>query len=443
MSSPLLTRRTRLAWATRFLFLAGSTLVAGSRVADLSAQSAPSDMQLVVPAASETLHVSATRKEPTEPQGGGPRQLAKIGCFGTAVPAQLAPAAAPDGTTSTDHQQLLAVIPPQGKNQAERLFVLQPAVEAPSDPDGNFRFEPTRASSIGLWEGEAPVLVYNHGVVTNPDVPETDHRRRRACYIHPVYGLNGEVLTEDFPRDHYHHHGVFWTWPHVKVGDEEHDLWAGDTIDQRFVRWLARAAGPVAAVLGVENGWFVGEKQVMIERLWLRIYRRSPHCRSLDIALVLIPTVEPVALLGAAEKSYGGLTMRFAPPSGSDPSTMITVPSGRIDGDVSVTRFPWADYTSKLGGRATPSGAAIFIHPRHPDYPPTWLLRHYGPLCVGWPGVVSRTLPPGEPVRLEYRIWIHDAVVDADHLAQAYTAYQKASDVRWRWPDDPPQRDGR
>ena len=62
------------------------------------------------------------------------------------------------------------------------------------------------------------MLVYNHGVITDEKVPAKDARRSRACYIHPLWGLNGEVLTDDFPKDHYHHHGVFWAWPHVEIG---------------------------------------------------------------------------------------------------------------------------------------------------------------------------------------------------------------------------------
>lgn len=48
----------------------------------------------------------------------------------------------------------------------------------------------------------------------------------------------------------------------------------------------------------------------------------------------------------------------------------------------------------------------IFVPPSHPAYPPTWLTRHYGPLCIGWPGVKDKTFPPGKPIRLSYRLWI-------------------------------------
>jgi hypothetical protein len=36
-----------------------------------------------------------------------------------------------------------------------------------------------------------------------------DGQYGRANYVHPLYGLKGEILTEDFPEDHLQHHGIF------------------------------------------------------------------------------------------------------------------------------------------------------------------------------------------------------------------------------------------
>jgi hypothetical protein len=39
----------------------------------------------------------------------------------------------------------------------------------------------------------------------------------RSDYIHPLYGLNGEMLTNDWPdADHPHHRGIFWAWLEVE-----------------------------------------------------------------------------------------------------------------------------------------------------------------------------------------------------------------------------------
>jgi hypothetical protein len=319
--------------------------------------------------------------------------------------------------------QLVANIPPPTDGGAERRFRLQSRREI---PPGGFRLEDLNQQSVGLFDGDRPVLVYNHGVITNQDVPESDRRRSRACYIHPVYGLNGEVLTEDFPRDHYHHHGIFWTWPHVKIGDREYDLWADRGIKQEFVTWLGRQMGAAAGIFGVENGWFVGDRKVMIERVWIRAYRPANEARSLDLQFTWIPVEEPITLWGAGGKSYGGLTVRFAPPSRNDPNTVITVPSGRTSGDLPDTPLEWADFTSRFDQAPNPSGAAVFVHPQHPDFPPTWLTRHYGPLCVGWPGVKPITFAPGEPIRLNYRIWIHQGPAATEEIAAAYDAYKSA-----------------
>jgi len=275
--------------------------------------------------------------------------------------------------------------------------------------------------SVGVFEGERPVLVYNHGLMVGEHVPERDHRRTRACYIHPVYGLDGEVLTEDFPRDHYHHHGIFWTWPYVGVGDKTYDLWQGTGMDDRFVAWMKKEAGPKSAVVEVENGWFVGEKKVMAERVRITVHPAEEDSQAVDIRLVLTPTDRPVSLKGRGGKSYGGLTMRFQNLPRED--VTITVPSGRTKGDRKMTRFEWVDYSAKYPRRDKPSGATVMIHPKHPDYPPMWLTRHYGPQCVGWPGVEAQTLEPGKPVQLDYRIHIHRGLPEVEQLKAAYKRY--------------------
>lgn len=88
-----------------------------------------------------------------------------------------------------------------------------------------------------------------------------------------------------------------------------------------------------------------------------------------------------------------------------------------------MTNLTWADLTLRLAGRSAPSGAAIFVHPSHPDYPPQWLLRHYGVLCLGWTGVTPVELPAGQPVRLRYRVWIHRGAASGEEIAKAYQEY--------------------
>jgi hypothetical protein len=275
-----------------------------------------------------------------------------------------------------------------------------------------FRFQAVDDKSLGLWEGAKPVFVYNHGVLRKQGVPED---RARSTYLHPLYGLDGEVLTDDFPQDHYHHRGLFWAWPHVKTGGKEYDLWMIKGVEQRFERWLARETGAVA-VLQAENGWYAGTKKIVQEQVTFRVHPAEPEARAIDVELVLIPQEQPVTLAGAEGKSYGGLTLRFAPRT----NTVITTPLGQGKDDLPMTRLPWADLTAQYPGVPQPSGAAIFVSPSHPDFPPMWLTRHYGVLCLGWPGVDAKTFEADKPIRLQYRVWIHRGAADSERLKKAY-----------------------
>ena len=103
-------------------------------------------------------------------------------------------------------------------------------------------------------------------------------------------------------------------------------------IAPKFVRWLGRDTGPLAAVLGVENGWFVGDRKVMIERVWIQVARATPAERALDLDFTWIPVDRPITLRGAEGKSYGGLTIRFAVANEKD--STITVPAGAAAKDL-------------------------------------------------------------------------------------------------------------
>ena len=281
-----------------------------------------------------------------------------------------------------------------------------------------FTFTNVTANSLAIFEGSNPVLVYNHGVIHRPGVPAD---RARSSYIHPLYGINGEILTDDFPKDHYHHRGLFWAWPHVRIGEAHYDLWMLKGIQQRFDRWISKKASETEALLKLENGWFVGEHTVMREQVAIHVSPTRNGERLLDIELAWTPTDQPITLEGAEGKSYGGLTIRFAPRT----DTVITTPRGQGAADLTMTRLPWADFSAKFDGRDSASGAAIFVAPDHPDFPPEWLTRHYGALCLGWPGVRGKTIQPGQTVQCRYRVWLHRGSPSVEQTSEEYRQFEQ------------------
>lgn len=285
-------------------------------------------------------------------------------------------------------------------------FADQPAATATRK---GFRFAEIDTESLGLWDNDRAVLVYNHGIKRRRDVPQD---RWRSTYVHPLYGLDGEVLTDDFPRDHYHHRGLFWAWPHVVVDGVDYDLWMLRGVQQRFERWQEQTANEDKAVLAVENGWYVGEKRIVKEEVRFSISAASHDERTIDVRLTLTALDLPVTLVGAEGKGYGGLSLRFAPRK----ETAIATEYGPQKDDANLTRLAWADLSAVFKGTKQPSGVAIVVGSGHGKQPPRWITRGYGFLGVGWPEAPNATLTRGAPIAMAYRLVVHRGAVDAERL---------------------------
>ena len=264
-----------------------------------------------------------------------------------------------------------------------------------------FRFRDVSAESVELSENGRPVYVYHHGLMKKAGVPED---RFRCCYVHPVYTPSGTVLTDDFPEDHYHHRGIFWTWPIVIVDGKNYDAWTLRGLRQEFRRWMAREATGEKARLAVENAWSAGGRPVVKETVEIAARPASGGSRELEFRLTFEAHGTPVELRGepAENKGYGGFCVRFAPRE----KTAITTGAGREAGDSDMAPHAWARLEALFGDRA--AGLRIDIDLSNPGFPNGWCLRHYGFLGVNFPGLASHVLRPDQPLELNYRVTVFE-----------------------------------
>ena len=237
-----------------------------------------------------------------------------------------------------------------------------------------------------ITQGGKPAFVYNHGMVLGNGAPEV---KRRSGYLHPVYAPDGTVVTDDFPKDHWHHRGIFWAWPIVRSGGEKYDPWAVEAdCKSRFVRWLGRDARSSTAKLAVENGWFAGEKKLVREIVEITAHPARGMRRSIDFLISLEATGAPVELEGepTQEKGYGGFSVRFAPRR----ETVVTTDKGAQARDTDMVPHSWAQLEGTFEGRR--AGLRIDIDPANRAFPNGWCLRNYGFLGVNFPGRKTFTL---------------------------------------------------
>jgi methane monooxygenase PmoA-like len=295
-------------------------------------------------------------------------------------------------------------------------LLLEPVECLSAEASSEFRFEDVAGGAVKLWQGKEPVLVYHSEQVTRTGAAAVGNR---ASYVHPIYGLDGEVITDDFPKDHYHHHGLFWGWPHVTVGGKDFDFWKMHGTDIRFKRLLEKDVESNVAVLAVENEWLAGDKPVVREEATLRVHPATAEGRLIEFGLKWTALDQAITLGGAAGKGYGGVSLRFAPRE----DTVVTAPSGPTPQDLLITRLPWADLSAKFYEAKAVSGAALFVDPHHPDFPLEWMTRAYGLLAAGWPGVKEQTLERGKTVTCNYGVWIHRGRVDAAKIQSVYDTF--------------------
>ena len=254
------------------------------------------------------------------------------------------------------------------------------------------------AGKLDLTESGKPVFTYNYGMQLAPGVPES---RRRSSYLHPLYAPDGTVLTDDFPKDHYHHRGLSWMWPVVLADGKRCNLWEIAGIRQRFVRWIARDAGPDRARLAVEDGWFLDDgRQVVRETVEIVVYPARDNRRLLDLTLRFEALGQPVSIAGTPDqqKGYGGLSFRFAPRT----DTVLTTDTGSEAKDTNLVPHRWAELSGVFEGRR--AGARVDIDPANPAFPNGWCLRQYGFLGVNFPGLEPYTIQPGQPLVLQYHV---------------------------------------
>lgn len=272
-----------------------------------------------------------------------------------------------------------------------------------ADTDFDFHLDPERGV-LELREGTQRVFDFRY---LPRDADSMDVRERSACFVHPIFGLDGEVLTDLAPQDHHHHRGLSLMWPIVRRAGVRYDLWEARGIRTVFVRWMHRAVSEDRARLSVESEWRLDDgTRVCREVLHFTVHRASSTGRAIDVRYELTPLGEALTLQGQTKKNkgYGGLTVRFAPPKQGE-RPVITTERG-VQPDRLGARFAWAMLSARFGEAEARSGIAIFSHPDKAKPAPRWMLRHYGLLNVSWPGVEAVELSEDVTRTLRYRLWI-------------------------------------
>ena len=258
---------------------------------------------------------------------------------------------------------------------------------------------------LELREHGNPVLVYNYGPQLKAGAPEN---RRRCCYIFPLYTPAGVSMLDDFPKDHWHHRGLFWAWPVVEIDGKDYDLWMNMTVKDHTVKPPEVSVKGADARLLADNVWQIDGNDVVRETVAVRVFPAKGHSRDLAAEITLEALSKPVTLKGSREKSksYGGFSARFAPRE----NTILRADGETLSKDEDLTPRHWAELQGTYGGKS----AILRITPdsSDPGAPYQWCLRNYGFVGASFPGRTDTqdgyTLQPHKPVTLKFQVQVSD-----------------------------------
>jgi len=280
-----------------------------------------------------------------------------------------------------------------------------------------FRFEPNQEGML-LSEKGNPIFFYQKQTKSlNGTYP-------RANYLHPLYGLNGEVLTEDFPADHLHHRGLFWAWHQLLVDGER----VGDGWECKGIEWLVTNTdtnvSEEQATLQVQVDWqgeLKGKKTSLIrERTVITSYPSKANYREIDFEINLTAAGSDVWIGGSEDaKGYSGFSARTKLPD----DVLFRGPSGTlVPVETAIKGGGWVDMLGTFGEQK--SGFTIIADTTGVDPDPDWILRKEKSMQnVAYPGREPVKIASGETLTLRYKLLIHNADLPESEIQVIFKSF--------------------
>lgn len=312
-----------------------------------------------------------------------------------------------------------------------KMYTLEPAQAPPTGGVVVQQGEGTVRFSLG----RQPVLQY-HAQKNPLPRPDIDPIYLRGGYLHPVYTPAGRLVTDDYPPNHLHHHGIWAAWTHTVFQGRTPDFWnmgAGtgavevEALDQTW-------NGPVHSGLRARHRYVdlsTPEPLTALHERWeLRVYAVSSSERPVHLFdLTLTQTTATDSALVLPLYRYGGVGFRGRREWDGPEHTVFLTSEGKDRSNGHATRARWCHIGGVVDGE--PVGIAVLGHPDNVEAPqpmrihPTEPFFNYAPSQAG-----DRSIDPGVPYVARYRFVVYDGLPDPAHLDRLWNDYAHPPVVR-------------
>ncbi|MGY5354530.1 DUF6807 family protein [Wenyingzhuangia sp. IMCC45467] len=283
-------------------------------------------------------------------------------------------------------------------------------------------------NAVYFTEGNDSILVYQ---IAEKSI---NGQFARNNYIHPLYTLDGQILTEDFPKDHPHHRGIFWAWHQLYIGDKRlGDGWELENFYQEInevkqLKTKGTSKSIKTTVFWKSNLWldeYGKEKPMVKENTTITVYPKKNNSRLIIVKISLF-ALEPYMRIGGSTdaKGYGG----FSPRIKLFENTKFTGSHGTVTPNIlPIKADGWLDISGPYGQNKTMAGLTILCLPNNPGYPSPWILRAKNSMqnaVFPHPGAKTTPLYQEKPITLSYGLLIHNGTANEVNIERLYEKYK-------------------
>jgi len=303
------------------------------------------------------------------------------------------------------------------------LIVFPSSCGAGENIKSGFSFKETH-QGIELFEGANPVFFYQKGV-TSPDGDSFFNN-----YIHPLYSLDGDTLTEVSPKDHPFHRGIFWAWHQIYVDTvRAGDSWIMKNVSFN-IKSVKTSQNDHLAQLNLDVLWkssvFQNNKPFIEEHTTITVQKSTPKFRLIDFEIRLNPLVSGVFIGGSEdEKGYGGFSARIKLPD----DLIFTSEMGPVTPQfLQIEAGQWMDFSASFNETKGVNGLTILCHPSTPNYVAPWILRQQKSMQnIVFPGREKVRLAVDSTIVLRYRMIVHKGRANEIDIPKLQSDYNKLS----------------